>query len=600
MGGSITSSPAIGGDGTIYAGSSDGKLYAINPNGTLKWQFSAGGSSTYFSSSPAIGKDQTIYLGCGNSNFYAINPSGTGKWTNNLSGAIFSSPAIANDGSIYVGTLNSKLCGLNANGTVKTGWPFTAGGAIYSSPAIASNGTVYVGGMNGYLYALNPSGSLSWATSLGGALFSSPALGRDGTIYIGSDNGRVYGVNPNGTVKWTSVDTVGMVRSSPLVPSTLTMFAGNQNGKLYALNQADGSTLRVLTVGNGIQSSPLSGFDATTFVGSSDGGFYAFTFGGSNIWVYTNLGAIVSSPVLGEDGMLYFGTVNSNLYAMHVPTVLSRHAWPAFRGNVRRTGNAASLLLRPEASTVTNVIMQISGLYGLTNVIQSSTNLSAWASIGTNSITGTDGRTFFTNACSNCFFRAQSLDGTIASFNALGHLNVYAPTGYSMIANQLNSPAGNRIGSLLPHPPAGITVYKWNEATQQYMANGFEFGSWSDPNMTLNPGEGVLLWNPTGAPSTLTFVGELAQGYLANPFPSGLSIRSSIVPQSGGAQSVLGFAPVNGDKIHRYDNATSSYVVYTNLSGVWTPSEPQPRVGESFWIETSSARTWSRTFSIWP
>jgi len=33
----VRSSPAIGEDGTIYVGSNDGYLYAINPVGTLKW-----------------------------------------------------------------------------------------------------------------------------------------------------------------------------------------------------------------------------------------------------------------------------------------------------------------------------------------------------------------------------------------------------------------------------------------------------------------------------------------------------------------------------------------------------------------------------------
>lgn len=38
-GGVVYSSPAIGTDGTIYVGSGDGKLYAINPDGTKKWEF---------------------------------------------------------------------------------------------------------------------------------------------------------------------------------------------------------------------------------------------------------------------------------------------------------------------------------------------------------------------------------------------------------------------------------------------------------------------------------------------------------------------------------------------------------------------------------
>src|SRR5436190_8307003 len=36
-GNEVNSSPAIGVDGTIYFGSSDGRLYAVQTNGTPKW-----------------------------------------------------------------------------------------------------------------------------------------------------------------------------------------------------------------------------------------------------------------------------------------------------------------------------------------------------------------------------------------------------------------------------------------------------------------------------------------------------------------------------------------------------------------------------------
>ena len=38
----IEAGPIIGADGTIYVASHDGYLYAINPDGSEKWSFSAG------------------------------------------------------------------------------------------------------------------------------------------------------------------------------------------------------------------------------------------------------------------------------------------------------------------------------------------------------------------------------------------------------------------------------------------------------------------------------------------------------------------------------------------------------------------------------
>jgi outer membrane protein assembly factor BamB len=99
----IDSTPAVASDGTIYVVSKDRRLYALYPNGTEKWEFHAplpwwlkwccctGFSLT---SSPTIGLDGTIYIGSNNHNLYAINPNGTEKWNYKTKGAIQSSPAV--------------------------------------------------------------------------------------------------------------------------------------------------------------------------------------------------------------------------------------------------------------------------------------------------------------------------------------------------------------------------------------------------------------------------------------------------------------------------------------------------------------------------
>ena len=77
-GGSVECSPAIGADGTIYMGSLDSHLYALNPDGARKWSCDTGG---YISSSPAIGADGTIYTASDDGNLHAVTPDGTLKWS---------------------------------------------------------------------------------------------------------------------------------------------------------------------------------------------------------------------------------------------------------------------------------------------------------------------------------------------------------------------------------------------------------------------------------------------------------------------------------------------------------------------------------------
>ena len=69
-GGAVFSSPAVGANGTIYVGSDDHNVYALNPDGTQKWKFVTGGT---VGSSPAVGADGTIYIGSNDHNVYALH-----------------------------------------------------------------------------------------------------------------------------------------------------------------------------------------------------------------------------------------------------------------------------------------------------------------------------------------------------------------------------------------------------------------------------------------------------------------------------------------------------------------------------------------------
>ncbi len=137
-------SPAVGSDGTIYAGFGDricmhgdgtsgiceyGYLYAINPDGTLKWKTQLNVTST-----ASVGADNTIYVGCAFGKLCAINEDGTLKWEFQTGANIVSFPALGNDGTIYVGSTDHHLYALHSDGTVK--WAFETGASINASPAI--------------------------------------------------------------------------------------------------------------------------------------------------------------------------------------------------------------------------------------------------------------------------------------------------------------------------------------------------------------------------------------------------------------------------------------------------------------------------------
>src|SRR5947207_7701785 len=121
----------------------------------------------------------------------------------------------------------------------------------------------------------------------------------------------------------------------------------------------------------------------------------------------------------------------------------------------------------------------------------------------------------------------------VYSLNVVGYVNASIAGGgtsgkFQMIANPLNT-TNNTVASLLPAPPDGTTLFKWTGTA--FVSTTFFLGAWSDGTFTLNPGEGGIV--QSSAPFTNTFVGEVMQGSLANPYPAGFSIKASQVPQAG-------------------------------------------------------------------
>lgn len=187
---------------------------------------------------------------------------------------------------------------------------------------------------------------------------------------------------------------------------------------------------------------------------------------------------------------------------------------------------------------------------------------------------------------------ALTATAQVYSVNAVGFINVDAPVGLSMIANQLDNMNGNKIADLIPSPPESSAIYKF---AGTFSVNTFEFGEWTRPDETLLPGEGAFFLNAGTEPFRITFVGEVPQGDLKTSLPAGLSIVSSQVPQAGKVQTDLGYPAAENDRIYRF--VGGSYSIYTFEFGEWAP-EPEVGVGEGFWVQKEAAVDWTRTFSV--
>ena len=331
----VTSSPAIGSDGTVYVGSYDKKLYAINGKSGVKlWEFETGGG-VY--SSPAIGPDGTVYVGSYDKKLYAINgKSGVKLWEFKTGSNVYSSPAIGPDGTVYVGSHDNKLYAINGKSGVKL-WEFKTGGYVHSSPAIGPDGTVYVGSYDKKLYAINgKSGVKLWEFKTGDWVTSSPAIGSDGTVYVGSYDKKLYAINGKSGVKLWEFETGRGVLSSPAIGSDGTVYVGSRDNKLYALSGKSGVKLWEFETGGDVYSSPAIGSDGTVYVGSEDGMLYAINGkSGVKLWEFKKGGGS-SSPAIGSDGTIYVGSSDKKLYAIASSSKgLADSPWPMRGQNAR-------------------------------------------------------------------------------------------------------------------------------------------------------------------------------------------------------------------------------------------------------------------------
>ena len=369
-GNKVSSSPAIGLDGTFYVGSADYSLHAVRPDGTLKWTYPTGGN-VY--SSPAIDTDGTVYAGSTDDYLYAVKPNGELKWRYKTNSDIYSSPAIG-DGTIYVGSFDNYLYAINTDGTLR--WKFQTGDGVFTSPAIGPDGTIYFGSYDKYLYAVNSDGTLKWKyQTLSFITYSSPAIGEDGTVYVGSYDNSLYAIDSNGTMKW-KYQTGGAIESSPSIGSDGTIYVGSYDKYLYAIN-SDGSLKWKYLTGNKVISSPSIGSDGTVYCGSQDTYIYALKPEGVLKWKYQTGGTVDSSPAIGADGALYIGSGDKYLYAFVPETIPgSLTVTSPNGGEIWMPGTSQNITWSSE--DILNVKIEYSADYGSTwNPIRGSIEASA-------------------------------------------------------------------------------------------------------------------------------------------------------------------------------------------------------------------------------
>ena len=290
----ITSSPAVSGD-VVIAGTRDGRYLAFAAaTGAPAWQVSGGRdlpmpwgyeSGDLWTSSPAI-YQSTAYLAGGDGVLRAVDlRSGQERWRADVGARLRSSPA-TNGRLVVLGAADGKVHAFDA-ATGRRAWAFATAGVtlnsanfgydrrtVQSSPAL-DDSTAFVGARDGFLYAIDlATGRERWHFDHQVSWCNTSPATADGVVYAGSSDGLfVQAVSAGAGRELWRARTQGIVWGSPAVTAR-TVYAPDGTGRVYAFDRATGNQLWVWRSGARVFSSPVAD-GGTLYVGSDDGALYA-------------------------------------------------------------------------------------------------------------------------------------------------------------------------------------------------------------------------------------------------------------------------------------------------------------------------------------
>jgi len=146
--------PTVGPDGTVYIGANNSNMYAISPDGQLKWLFEAEREVAGIWSSAALSQDgQTLYFGANKGGIYAVSAAeGTLVWQYPIVGSVYSSPTLDATGVLFTGSTAGHLIAIDSATGDKI-WDYTNPNtvSVWTAPALRQDGTIVIGDTRGFI-----------------------------------------------------------------------------------------------------------------------------------------------------------------------------------------------------------------------------------------------------------------------------------------------------------------------------------------------------------------------------------------------------------------------------------------------------------------
>jgi outer membrane protein assembly factor BamB len=313
--------PTVTSNGTVYFVTSNDTLFALWPNGTLKWERKVTGLQ--YDAVTTLGRDGEIFVR--GTALDVFSPDGTHLWQYKDRFPFVGAVAVGKDGTAYAVNGIGMVVALNHRGSLE--WSYYMETGCYCSPSLGPDGTVYVGSHGGILHAISSDGDPKWTFKTHSNITSSATVSAEGTVYFSCRTDDFFALRSDGTLKWvfrpkamSMADVTGFYvnyaeGTAPVIAPDGTVLFGCEGDVLYALgrNLTEGETIPPLDDGPCDSPWPVKGGTV------GDTGYYDGTIlvpGPDEAWRVRRMDFGVigprttwsTDPIVGHDGTILIGS----------------------------------------------------------------------------------------------------------------------------------------------------------------------------------------------------------------------------------------------------------------------------------------------------
>jgi outer membrane protein assembly factor BamB len=185
-------SPVVEPNGTIVT-TADHHIIDVSdegPSAKIVWQYA---TTAPIEVSASVSTGGTIVVGTNNRFVYALKPNGALKWRSELGTESYSSSSVSGTLAYYGDNSGALHVVREQNGAAIATDHGTKG--LWAAQAVDSRGDVYFGTQGKHIYGFGPHGSRLFDISASGPIDSYPALTANGVLIIGDEAGTLYAIS---------------------------------------------------------------------------------------------------------------------------------------------------------------------------------------------------------------------------------------------------------------------------------------------------------------------------------------------------------------------------------------------------------------------